>query len=324
LLSQTLMHQAWAEVNDGAVRVAITSAAEAVELAREIRLDRGVAVCQLTQAMAAAQMGSDEDAVRLITAAEAALLPLGANPLLGVVAMARGRHALAQEGFSEAYAHLLRIFDPTDVAHGQFVGGWVLADLTDAAVHGGGDRSLVARLLRDWDAIAAATGASNLDIQLRYAHATLAQEENAEPLFVAAVSAGAHRWPFHVARTKLAFGAWLRRQQRVTESRTPLRETAQSFDALGLIRFAEQARRELRASGEAPRHRRSDAWAQLTPQEMQIARLAIEGLSNREIGERLYLSHRTVGSHLYRLFPKLGITSRIQLRDALEPPTREQ
>jgi DNA-binding NarL/FixJ family response regulator len=57
---------------------------------------------------------------------------------------------------------------------------------------------------------------------------------------------------------------------------------------------------------------------------MQIARLAIEGLSNREIGERLYLSHRTVGSHLYRLFPKLGITSRMQLRDALEPTTREQ
>jgi DNA-binding NarL/FixJ family response regulator len=57
---------------------------------------------------------------------------------------------------------------------------------------------------------------------------------------------------------------------------------------------------------------------------MQIARLAVEGLSNREIGERLYLSHRTVGSHLYRLFPKLGITSRMQLRDALEPPTGEQ
>ena len=59
------------------------------------------------------------------------------------------------------------------------------------------------------------------------------------------------------------------------------------------------------------------AWAQLTPQELQIAQLAAEGLSNREIGERLYLSHRTVGSHLYRLFPKLGVTSRTQLRDAL-------
>jgi DNA-binding NarL/FixJ family response regulator len=62
-----------------------------------------------------------------------------------------------------------------------------------------------------------------------------------------------------------------------------------------------------------------EAWAQLTPQELQIAQLAAEGLSNREIGERLYLSHRTVGSHLYRLFPKLGVTTRTQLRKALGP-----
>jgi DNA-binding CsgD family transcriptional regulator len=62
-----------------------------------------------------------------------------------------------------------------------------------------------------------------------------------------------------------------------------------------------------------------EAWAQLTPQELQIAQLAAEGLSNREIGERLYLSHRKVGSHLYRLFPKVGVTSRSQLRDALGP-----
>ncbi|HKC83068.1 MAG TPA: helix-turn-helix transcriptional regulator [bacterium] len=105
----------------------------------------------------------------------------------------------------------------------------------------------------------------------------------------------------------------------MTESRAPLREAAQSFKALGLLRFAERARRELRASGEAPRRRVPEAWAQLTPQELQIAQLAAEGLSNREIGERLYLSHRTVGSHLYRLFPKLGVTSRTQLRDALGP-----
>ena len=69
----------------------------------------------------------------------------------------------------------------------------------------------------------------------------------------------------------------------------------------------------------SPRRRAPEAWAQLTPQELQIAQLAAEGLSNREIGERLYLSHRTVGSHLYRLFPKLGVTSRTQLRDALGP-----
>jgi DNA-binding NarL/FixJ family response regulator len=78
-----------------------------------------------------------------------------------------------------------------------------------------------------------------------------------------------------------------------------------------------QARRELRASGETARRRTPEAWAQLTPQELQVGQLAAEGLSNKEIAERLYLSTRTVGTHLYRLFPKLGITSRAELRDAL-------
>jgi DNA-binding NarL/FixJ family response regulator len=73
----------------------------------------------------------------------------------------------------------------------------------------------------------------------------------------------------------------------------------------------------LRASGETARRRNPGAWAQLTPQELQVAQLAAEGLSNKEIAERLYLSNRTVGTHLYRLFPKLGITSRAELRDAL-------
>jgi DNA-binding CsgD family transcriptional regulator len=160
-------------------------------------------------------------------------------------------------------------------------------------------------------------------VQLRYAKAVLADEEHAEPLYENAMKVGGDGWPFYAARAQLAYGAWLRRQRRMTESRAPLREAAQSFDALGLLRYAERARRELRASGEAPRRRVPEAWAQLTPQELQIAQLAAEGLSNREIGERLYLSHRTVGSHLYRLFPKLGVTSRTQLRDVLDPPSPE-
>lgn len=105
----------------------------------------------------------------------------------------------------------------------------------------------------------------------------------------------------------------------MAESRSPLREAAHTFEGLGLIRLARRARRELRASGEAPRRRVPDAWQQLTPQERQIAQLAAEGLSNRDIGERLFLSPRTVGSHLYRLFPKLAVTSRTQLRAALAP-----
>jgi DNA-binding NarL/FixJ family response regulator len=82
--------------------------------------------------------------------------------------------------------------------------------------------------------------------------------------------------------------------------------------------WSERARHELRATGEKIGPRTQDARDRLTPQELQIAELAAEGLSNREIGERLFLSHRTVGSHLYRVFPKLGITARGQLRTALE------
>jgi len=72
------------------------------------------------------------------------------------------------------------------------------------------------------------------------------------------------------------------------------------------------------------RPRQPEVWDQLTPQELQIAQLAADGLTNREIGERLYLSHRTVGSHLYQLFPKLGVTSRTELRTALEPAARDR
>jgi DNA-binding NarL/FixJ family response regulator len=79
----------------------------------------------------------------------------------------------------------------------------------------------------------------------------------------------------------------------------------------------------LRASGEAVRRRQPEAWDQITPQELQIAQLAADGLTNREIGERLYISHRTVGTHLYQLFPKLGVTSRTELRAVLDPAGRD-
>jgi DNA-binding NarL/FixJ family response regulator len=109
-------------------------------------------------------------------------------------------------------------------------------------------------------------------------------------------------------------------------ARAPLRDARDAFDALGCAAFSDQARRELRASGEASRRRDPAARDQLTAQELQIAHLAAEGLSNREIGQQLYLSHRTIGTHLYRIFPKLGITARGELGPALSagaaPPQR--
>ena len=114
-------------------------------------------------------------------------------------------------------------------------------------------------------------------------------------------------------------GQLLRRQRRVAESRPPLRAARESFDALGAAPWSERTRQELRASGEASHHRPVGVRERLSPQELQIAQMAAEGLSNREIGQRLYLSHRTVGSHLYRIFPKLGITARAQLPGVLTP-----
>jgi DNA-binding NarL/FixJ family response regulator len=156
---------------------------------------------------------------------------------------------------------------------------------------------------------------------LRSARALLATDEDAEDLYAVALAADVTRYPVMRARLQLAYGRWLRRQRRNADSRAPLRAAREAFDALGLIPWAQRARRELRASGEKSHPRTPTAREQLTPQELQIAQLAAEGLSNREIGEQLYLSPRTVGTHLYRIFPKLGITSRSQLHTVLEPET---
>ena len=190
-------------------------------------------------------------------------------------------------------------------------------------MRGDGDLDLVRGLLAEWEPIAAATGAPLLEVQLAYAAALLADGATAEQRFQEAMTverrrAGRSTRPARSSRTEGGCAG----SDRGADSRTPLREAARVFDALGLRRFAERARRELRASGERARRRVPEAWTQLSPQELQIAQLAAEGLSNREIGERLYLSHRTVSTHLYRLFPKLGITSRTQLRDALGPAAR--
>jgi DNA-binding NarL/FixJ family response regulator len=120
--------------------------------------------------------------------------------------------------------------------------------------------------------------------------------------------------PFERARTLLAFGERLRRAKQRAEAREPLTAALDAFERLGARPWATRAANELRATGI---HRERPGAARLTAQQRQIAQLAATGLSNKEIGERLFLSARTVGYHLYQIFPKLGITSRAALRDAL-------
>jgi DNA-binding CsgD family transcriptional regulator len=129
---------------------------------------------------------------------------------------------------------------------------------------------------------------------------------------------GSRWWPFDLARVHLLYGERLRRSRNVTLSRHHLRTALTSFELLGATAWAERAAAELAAT--APTRQRRDTGHQddeLTAQELQVAELAAAGLSNKQIGARLYLSHRTVSAHLYRIFPKLGINSRAALRDAL-------
>ena len=121
--------------------------------------------------------------------------------------------------------------------------------------------------------------------------------------------------PFEQARTALLYGEWLRRGRRGTDARTPLRTALALFDRAGARPWADRARAELRAAGEpaAPRTPAPDRLTLLTPQELQVVRLAASGATNRDIAAQLFISPRTVSHHLYRAFPKLGVTNRTSL-----------
>lgn len=240
------------------------------------------------------------------------------NDLRCCLQLARGFALISSGRHAEAVDALLELFDPASPTYHQRERFSGIMFLAEAAVHAS-RRDDAWAVIAGLERVAAITPSPLLHVQLSYARAVLADDAGAEQLYLAATSQDLARWPWLQARIRLAYGSWLRRQRRVAESRLPLRLAQATFDLIGARSWAEQARAELRAAGErtaAPEP--GVAPAVLSAQELQIARLAAEGLSNREIGERLYLSPRTVGSHLYRIFPKLDITSRAQLAGRLD------
>ena len=150
------------------------------------------------------------------------------------------------------------------------------------------------------------------------ASAITAPESHASDAFERALSVpDAARRPFDLARVQLAYGEHLRRGRALAESRTHLAAALETFDRLGARPWADRAAGELRATGQTRPRTCNQVRLALTPQEQEIAMLAAAGLTNKQIGQRLFLSHKTIGNHLFRIFPKLGITSRAALRDAL-------
>jgi DNA-binding CsgD family transcriptional regulator len=298
--------------------VAITGAEEARRLAEELAEPQWEAAADTVVSLVAAMRGDEQRAELMATQAELVAEPAGANITMAFAQFGKVLAALAAGRHAEAYADADRLFDPADSAYHPVISSWLIADLADAARFI--DRTDAARKrVAQVEAMVGERPGTWIALGLRHARALLAEPAEAGERFDEALSGDLTRWPFQRARIQLAYGQWLRRQRRVAESRTVLRSARDTFDALGCAPWSEQARRELRASGERSRRRLPEARDQLTAQELQIAQLAAEGLSNREIGQRLYLSHRTVSTHLYRVFPKLGITSRGELSAALAP-----
>ena len=148
-------------------------------------------------------------------------------------------------------------------------------------------------------------------------------DDAAEDLYREAIERlGRTRIRVELARAHLLYGEWLRRRGRRVDAREQLRTAHELCTAMGLEAFAERARRELLATGETVRHHGVEAREELTAQEAQIARLAGEGKTNPEIGAELFLSGRTVEWHLRKVYPKLGISSRRQLQEALADAAR--
>ncbi len=313
-LTHVLTARAWTATMTSDFRIAIPAAEEASRLAAETAQPLWQAGVWTAQAALAALRGEQATVEDLTTRVEEVMLPVGAAEPLSLVQYARGLLALGQGRHDDAYLQLSRIYDPGDPAHDRRNSCGAIGDLAEAAARSGHSdhaRDVLGRLqpLREqtpW-----------FRLVMRYADAMLASDGEAEATFRDALSLDLSAWPFARARLQLAYGEWLRRQRRTADSRGPLRAARDAFDALGTAPWGDRARRELRASGERGR-RRPEAIDQLSPQELQIAELAAEGLTNREIGERLYLSHRTIETHLYRVFPKVGITSRAQLKSVID------
>ncbi len=315
-LAQALVLRAWCQIHIGRWDVALPDAEEAGRLASETSQLIWVGGARAALSILAGLRGELATAEALATQAEGVGLQFGARAVLSVVQLARGLTSLGAGRHEDAYVQLRRMFNPSDPAYHRMESCWAIGNLAEAGARSG-HQDDAREVMKGLAPLTRRTPSPWLHVAMSHARALLAVDTEAEALFRAGLEADLTRWPFDRARLLLAYGAWLRRQRRPAESRSLLREARDGFDALGVVAWGDRARQELRASGEGSRARTPDAFDHLSPQELQIARLAAEGLTNREIGQKLYLSHRTVSSHLYRIFPKLGTSSRSELASAL-------
>jgi DNA-binding CsgD family transcriptional regulator len=306
-LSVTGLHRFVAQRFDQAA----VAATEAEKLAQDVGADNLLPLAKFVLGAVAAIQGRDDETERQVAAALAISrahgLPLGAaRPIwaLALLDLGRGR-------WEEALTRLQSI----SAARMGLAGGLAMRSIPDrieAAVRAG--RLEAARsalpVLEEW---AAQVNVPWVWPRLASCRALLADGAEASDYFEEAIDLGGDALPFDLARIHLLYGEQLRRERRRTDSRFQFRAALEAFERLGAEPWAERARAELRASGETARRRDPSTLSQLTPQELQIARCVAEGMSNKQVAAQLFLSPRTIDSHLRNIFSKLAITSRTQL-----------
>ncbi len=233
------------------------------------------------------------------------------------VQYAHWANAVLMNGLGRYEEALAAATEASDDTPELFVAMFALAELVEAASRTGDDELAADALVRLGEHTRGCDSDWGLGIEAR-SRALLADGEAAECLYLEAIERlGRTQLRPDFARARLLYGEWLRRENRRTDAREQLRSAHETFVSMGTDAFAERARNELLATGEKVRSRRDDTRDELTPQEEQIARLARDGLTNPEIGAQLFLSPRTVEWHLRKVFAKLEINSRKQLRTAL-------
>jgi DNA-binding CsgD family transcriptional regulator len=295
------------------------AAAALVEEADAITEATGNAPLGYTSLVLAAWRGQEAQALGLIEASREDATERGEGR---AIALAEYATAVLYNGLGRYEAALVaaqRACEHDDLG----LLGWALIELVEAAA-----RSREPELAADaLERLSERTGLSGTDwalgIEAR-SRALLEEGQGAEDLYLEATERlGRCRIKVHVARARLLYGEWLRRQNRRIDARENLRAAHELFSTMGAEAFAERAARELLATGEKARKRTADTRDQLTAQETQIAELARDGHSNPEIGAQLFISPRTVEYHLHKVFTKLEISSRNELQRVLPSDARQ-
>jgi DNA-binding CsgD family transcriptional regulator len=331
----------WRAVRHGREGGAVTSAIEALFLLGndayfagrwddvQVLTEEGLALCQthnysllqwagqFLQALVATGRGDHATSRTLTEQMSRWATPRRVGVVSAYVWHVKTLAALSRGDFDEAYRCASAVSPAGQLASHVPHALWLIMEVVEAAARSGRPAEAAAHITAAQQAHLGELS-PRLALTVAGAAAMAAADRDHRDLFEQALrTPDADRWPFDLARIRLAYGERLRRTKSPSDARTHLSVAADAFEHLDARPWAARAANELRATGIHRERPDSPSNAGLTPQQRQIAQLAAAGLSNKQIGERLFLSSRTVGYHLYQIFPKLGVTSRAALRDAL-------